>query len=58
MSAHMACGKCGHRGSSAMATVEHPTYNWIKRRRCCKACGHRWWTIELSQDELEITEDE
>lgn len=56
MSSTMACIKCGGRDVKATATTEHPQYNWIRRRRACRSCGHRWWTIELAQDELEVAE--
>lgn len=56
MSVFMACPQCAHQGANAWVTREHPQYNWIRRRRLCKACGHRWWTVELCEDDLEATQ--
>jgi len=54
MSAFVSCKKCGEPGARAMATVEHPTYNWLRRRRYCKHCGYRWWTVELAEEDLTV----
>lgn len=54
MSATMACNKCGSYSVKTSATIEHPIFNWVRRRRVCKACHHRWWTIELDEADLSV----
>lgn len=56
MSTTMSCTKCGSHEVKAAATAEHPLFNWVRRRRVCKACHHRWWTIELNEDDLSVEE--
>lgn len=47
----MNCEKCG--GASEVADSRKRNSGYIRRRRQCKACGHRFTTIELP---LEIGE--
>lgn len=54
----MACQNCNGREVKSMTTREHPTYNWVRRRRMCADCGHRWWTVELAEDELSVDQSE
>jgi transcriptional regulator NrdR family protein len=50
----MVCPKCAERDNHTLETREHPTYNWVKRRRACYSCDYKWSTIELAEDELQI----
>lgn len=52
----MACPNCQDKDNKTKDTREHPVYNWIKRRRECNSCGHRWNTLEVNEDIIEEAE--
>ncbi len=54
MSSPMACKYCGSRDVKSAATAEHPKFNWVRRRRVCRDCHQRWWTIELDEEDLSV----
>lgn len=56
MSKFMACPECESRDSKTTDTREHPTYNWIVRRRVCLDCGCRFKTYEMVEGEVEVDE--
>jgi transcriptional repressor NrdR len=57
MSKFMACPECESRDSKTTDTREHPTYNWIVRRRVCLDCGNRFKTYEMVEGEVEVDEN-
>lgn len=52
----MMCPKCNSYTNSVKDSREHPEYNWIKRRRRCDECDHRWNTYEIPESELQVEE--
>jgi transcriptional repressor NrdR len=50
----MRCPNCGNHEIVVKDSRDHKEYNWIKRRRECHNCEHRWNTYEISEDELEV----
>ena len=43
--------------SKVLETRVHENTVWIRRRRQC-VCGHRWWTVEVPEDNLTEVKDE
>jgi transcriptional repressor NrdR len=50
----MICPNCESQDIVVKDSRDHKEYNWIKRRRECLACDHRWNTYEISEQELEV----
>jgi transcriptional regulator NrdR family protein len=57
----MKCPKCTHTGFAFRrragsfdrnSTIDE-TLDQTRRERECKACGHRWTTVEVTLDELQ-----
>lgn len=43
----MKCPKCGGDG---LVTDSRPSKKYIRRRRKCTSCDHRWTTVEIETD--------
>lgn len=54
----MNCPSCKSNEISVKDSRDHRDYNWIKRRRECHACEHRWNTVEISEEDLTVEEQE
>ncbi len=56
MSVSLACPKCQHKRSNVMDTRMAEDGAYIRRRRTCAGCGHRWSTKEvpLSAIDMEV----
>jgi transcriptional regulator NrdR family protein len=50
----MMCVKCGARTQIYDTRVDdkHGLHGWVRRRRECNECGHRFKTTEMTDDEL------
>lgn len=48
----LVCPKCRHPESRVTETRDAVIgpHAALRRRRHCKACNHRWWTYELSEE--------
>lgn len=45
--------ECDSQDIKVVDSRAHETKNWIRRRRCCMACGYRWNTLEMAEFELD-----
>lgn len=54
----MYCPNCNENQTRVVDSREHDEYNWVKRRRECKECLHRWTTFEISECDLDVAQDE
>jgi transcriptional regulator NrdR family protein len=50
----MSCPECNSRDNHIRETREHPTYNWVRRYRCCRDCLHGWATMEMPEGDFDI----
>jgi transcriptional regulator NrdR family protein len=50
----MSCPECNSRDNHIRETREHPTYNWVRRYRCCRECLHGWATMEMPEGDFDI----
>lgn len=52
-----ACPNCDVRRKTQVLSSNLLANGWTKRRRQCTwGCGHRWFTYELSDAELDLSE--
>ncbi len=51
---HLPCPRCGERRSRVIDTRGMPEKNYIRRRRECEACGHRFTTFEGQTNDAEL----
>lgn len=49
----LACPRCGGRDDSVVDTRANDAGIYIRRRRECGSCGHRFSTVEILADELD-----
>lgn len=49
---YLPCPKCGSRNSHVVSTVQTPDTD-IVRRRHCRACDHRWYTVQQAEQWLD-----
>lgn len=54
----MRCPNCGNHEITVKDSRDHKEYNWIKRRRECHNCEHRWNTYEINETELTVEAEE
>lgn len=51
-----ACPKCRIAKTTVVLTQQLPN-GWTRRRRVCNypehGCGHRWYTLEIAEDDVE-----
>ncbi len=47
----MKCPSCGGVRSGVPSTQPTEDLRRVRRRRKCVSCGHRWWTIEIDEQE-------
>lgn len=53
-----ACPECRILRTSVVMTVQLEN-GWTRRRRACNhGCGHRWYTIELDENALDVQQPE
>lgn len=50
----MYCPECNSWENNIRETREHPTYNWIRRWRCCKGCDNVWTTMEMPEGDFDV----
>jgi len=46
------CPQCGSRVTYVVCTYHTVNYTMV-RRRCCKTCGHRWYTQQQPEQPLD-----
>lgn len=47
----LVCPSCDHRGAAVADSRVSEDSKFIRRRRICLGCEHRWTTYEISQDQ-------
>lgn len=52
--AAMLCPKCHAPENRLIRVANHKSFNYLRRRRECKACDYRWSTLEIVEKELVI----
>jgi transcriptional repressor NrdR len=51
----MNCPKCGNTRNCVIDSRKS-TCNSVRRRRFCKACGHKWTTYEITEIDKALLE--
>jgi transcriptional regulator NrdR family protein len=46
------CIKCGLWHTKVLQTRKRLDDGWVWRERRCDACGHRWGTLEVPEDDV------
>jgi len=46
------CPACGHPYSKVVSTTREHSDNTTLRRRHCKSCDHRWYTLQQPEEIL------
>jgi len=41
------CPQCKYDGTAVVDTRPHSEHHYLKRRRKCQACGHKYTTVEV-----------
>jgi hypothetical protein len=49
----MMCPRCGAAGSEVIGGQAYDAMPARRRRRHCRGCRHRWYTVELPQAEID-----
>jgi transcriptional regulator NrdR family protein len=54
----MNCPDCQTKTEVAETRTIEENPRWIKRRRVCKNCGLKLWTVEMPADDVVVEETE
>ena len=53
----MKCPNCQEKTEVAETRVIEENPRWTKRRRVCKHCGFKLWTVEMPAEDVYVEEE-